>query len=100
WGIRRSRLGNRIPIPLILRDLRIPHGITWDGLLDAYLTHPVGMHLSWEYLLRLMDAGHALVLLDGLDEIGSMQTRRNLRDAVFSGFRRYERCPWLLTCPL
>ena len=93
----KARLGNRIPIPLILRDLRIPRGITWDGVLDAFLTRPLGMHPSREYLLRLMDAGHALVLLDGLDEIGATQTRRDLRDAVLSRFRRFERCLWLLT---
>ena len=93
----KARLGNRIPIPLILRDLHITRGITWDGLLDAFLARPIGKHLSREYCLRLMDEGHALVILDGLDEVGDLRTRRDLRDAVQTGFRRFGRCPCLLT---
>lgn len=93
----KARLGHRIPIPLILRDLHITREITWDGLLDAFLTRQIGKHLSHEYCLRLMDEGHALVILDGLDEVGDLRTRRNLRDAVQTGFRRFGRCPCLLT---
>jgi internalin A len=93
----KARFGNRIPIPLILRDLYITRGITWDGLLDAFLARPIGKHLSREYCLRLMDEGHALVMLDGLDEVADLRTRRDLRDAVQTGFRRFGRCPCLLT---
>jgi hypothetical protein len=78
----KALLGSRIPIPLILRDLRLTRGVTWDGLLDAFLTRPIGKHLSREHLLRLMDEGHALVMLDGLDEVGDLRTRRDLHDAV------------------
>jgi internalin A len=93
----KARLGSRIPIPLILRDLHLTRGMTWDRLLDAFLDRPIGKHLSREYCLRLMDAGDALVMLDGLDEVGDLKTRRDLRDAVQSGFRRFGRCPCILT---
>jgi internalin A len=93
----KALLGSRIPIPLILRDLRLTRGITWDGLLDAFLTHPIGKHLSREHLLKLMGEGHALMMLDGLDEVGDLQVRRDLRDAVQAGLRRFGRCPSLFT---
>jgi internalin A len=95
----KARLGNRIPIPFILRDLHLARGITWDGLLDAFLIRPIGKHLSRTYLLRLMDEGHALVMLDGLDEVGDLRTRRDLCDAVQTGFRRFGRCPLSLHVP-
>ena len=93
----KALLGSRIPIPLILRDLRLTRGVTWDGLLDAFLAQPIGKHLSREHLLRLMGEGHALVMLDGLDEVGDLQVRRDLRDAVQAGLRRFGRCPSLFT---
>ena len=48
----KTLLGSRIPIPLILRDLRLIRGVTWDGLLDAFLAQPIGRHLSRPHLLR------------------------------------------------
>ena len=36
-------------------------------------------------------------MLDLLDEVGDLQPRRNLRDAVQDGFQRFGRCPCLLT---
>jgi internalin A len=93
----KAQLGSRIPIPLILRDLRLTRGITWDGLLNAFLARPIGKHLSREHLLKLMGEGHAFVMLDGLDEVGDLQVRRDLRDAVLDGLRRFGRCPCLLT---
>ncbi len=93
----KARLSNPIPIPFILRDLHITRGITWDGLLDAFLSRTIGKHLSREYLLRLLDEGHALLMLDGLDEVGDIRTRWDLCNAVQTGFRQFGRCPCLLT---
>jgi hypothetical protein len=93
----KALLGSRIPIPLILRDLRLTRGVTWAGLLDAFLAQPIGKHLPREHLLKLMGEGHALVMLDGLDEVGDLQVRRDLRDAVQDGLRRFGQCPSLFT---
>jgi internalin A len=93
----KTLLGSRIPVPLILRDLRLTRGVTWDGLLDAFLAHPIGRHLSRPHLLTLMDQGHTLVMLDGLDEVGDLQVRRDLRDAVQDGLQRFGQCPSLFT---
>ena len=93
----KARLGSRIPIPLILRDLDLTREVTWDRVLDAFLARPIGKHLSRAYCLRLLDEGHALVMLDGLDEVGDIRIRRDLRDAVQAGLRRFGRCPCVLT---
>jgi hypothetical protein len=80
-----------IPIPLILRDLSIGPGVTWEALLAAFLHQPLGKHLGQERLEHLLQAGQAFVALDGLDEIGNVAVRRDLRDAVQWGMRRYKR---------
>ena len=54
----------------------------WDGLLNAFLALPVGKHLDRDHLVSLLDEGDVYILLDGLDEIGSILIRRDLRDAV------------------
>ncbi|HEX5270832.1 MAG TPA: DUF4062 domain-containing protein [Gemmataceae bacterium] len=104
WQLAQERpnlwtaaLENRVPIPLILRDLRVRTGVTWDGLLASFLAQPLGKHLDRERLERLLTTGQALVLLDGLDEIGSVTLRRDLRDAVQGAMLRYDRSRWLLT---
>jgi internalin A len=90
-------LGNLLPLPLVLRDLEVGPGVTWDRLLDSFLARPVGKHLDREQVERLLQSGDAIVLLDGLDEIGNVATRRDLHDAVYDAMRRYERVRWLLT---
>lgn len=86
-----------IPVPIILRDLAIARGITWDGLIDAVLALPIGRHLGKGQLLRTLEDGNALVMLDGLDEIGSVAVRRDLRNAIHEGMRRHGTCRWLMT---
>ena len=75
----RSRYDRLIPLPLILRDLGIARGITWDGLLNAFLALPVGKHLDRDHLVSLLDEGDVYILLDGLDEIGSIDPTRSAR---------------------
>jgi internalin A len=41
--------------------------------------------------------GQAIFLLDGIDEISSIDVRRALRASVFEGMERYPRCRWLMT---
>ena len=63
----------------------------------AFLKHSLGQRLGRRPLEELLGAGAAFVLLDGLDEIGSVSVRKDLRDAVQEGLRRYKGCRWLLT---
>ena len=93
-----ERLGPLVPLPMILRELGISRDITWPGLLDAFRAHDMckslrdGTHIeSW------LEEGRALVMLDGLDEIGSTAARAALRDAVFEGMETYPDSLWLST---
>jgi internalin A len=92
-----ARLDNRIPVPLILRDLGVHRRMTWEMLLAAFLVQPLGRHMQGDQLEGLLRSGQAFLLLDGLDEIGDLAVRRDLRDAVVQGMHRYDGCRWLLT---
>ncbi len=93
----KARLKSLIPIPLILRELKIGPGITWENLLEQFRGTSSGRHLPSDHLEQLLKKGDAFFLIDGLDEIGSVSIRRDLRDAVKSGMNRYKTCHWLFT---
>ena len=95
-----ERLGWRLPIPMVLRELPV-RGITdFEGLLKAFLGHDMSAPLREDdgrYLKRALADGQAFLLLDGIDELGDREIRENLRSAVFDGITRYPDCRWLLT---
>lgn len=95
-------LGRLVPIPMILRDMDIGPDINFDKLLEAFLALPVAKPLcedgkGRQRLTDLFERGQAVIMLDGLDEIGSTTVRQALQKAVFDGFKRYAACRWLLT---
>ncbi len=93
-----ARFGWVLPVPMVLRELRLRSVTTFDGLLGAFLSQPVGKPLrEGDYIRSMLDEGRALVMLDGIDEIGSKEARLNLREAVFDGMRRFPDCLWLLS---
>jgi internalin A len=53
--------------------------------------------MSKATLARMLKDGSALIMLDGLDEIGSTAVRKDLRDAVWDAMKRYPKCRWLFT---
>ena len=95
-----DRLGWRLPLPMVLRELEV-HGVRrFDGLLEAFLNHKMSAPLLEDdrsYLMRTLEEGQAFLLLDGIDELGDRETRENLRSAVFEGMSRYPGCHWLMT---
>lgn len=95
-GAERGRL---LPIPLVLRELSVGADVTWDSLLASFLEHPMvrGIEELREKLTEYLVSGRALVMLDGLDEIGSTRAREALREALREGMRRHPHCRWLLT---
>ena len=106
WGITFApsrgpfidRFGWVLPVPMVLRELSIQGVTTFDGLLDAFLSNPVGEPLrDVDYLQSRLREGRAFVLLDGIDELGSKEARRDLRAAVFDGMKRFPDCLWLLS---
>ena len=87
-----------LPVPMVLRELSLRNVTSFDGLLDAFLTHPMSEPLrESDYLRSMIEEGSALILLDGIDELGDPTARKNLRDAVFEGFERYPHCQWVLS---
>ena len=93
-----ARIGWHLPVPMILRDLRLDGVTDFNGLLQAFLKHAMSAPLRDDtFLHETLAAGQAFILLDGIDEIGDIEARERLRLAVFDGFARYPRCRWLLT---
>ena len=93
-----KRFGWILPVPMVLRELELESVTTFDGLLQAFLRQPVGEPLQeGDYLRDRLAEGRALVMLDGIDELGGKDARLRLREAVFDGMERYPDCLWLLT---
>ena len=93
-----KRFGWVLPVPMVLRGLPLGSATTFDGLLNAFLSQPVGEPLrDGDYLCSMLQEGRVLLLLDGIDELGSKEARLHLRAAVFDGMRRYPDCLWLLS---
>ena len=95
-----ERLGWRLPLPMVLRELPVRGVKDFDGLLDAFLSREMSAPLRQDdgrYLKQALARGQAFLLLDGIDELGDRATREGLRSAVFDGLARYPGCRWLLT---
>ena len=96
-----ERIGWRLPLPMVLRELPIRGVRDFDGLLEAFLTRPMSEPLrkldGRRYLEQTLAEGNAFLLLDGIDEIGDSENREMLREAVLDGLRRFPNCRWLLS---
>ena len=95
-----ERMGWRLPLPMVLRELPVQGVKDFDGLLEAFLSREISAPLLEEdrrYLMQTLEEGRAFLLLDGIDELGGREARGNLRSAVFDGVSRYPACRWLLT---
>ena len=93
-----ARIGWHLPVPMILRDLRLDGVTDFDGLLRVFLQHPMSEPLRNGTLLHdKLSSGQCFILLDGIDEIGDVAARRRLRQAVADGVAQYPSCRWLLT---
>ena len=95
-----DRMGWRLPLPIVLRELPVRGVTDFDGLLEAFLGREMSAPLREDggrYLRQALAEGQAFLLLDGTDELGDREARENLRSAVFDGMLRYPDCRWLLT---
>ena len=60
-----------LPVPMMLREQRVRGITTFDRLLGIFFNHPKSEPLrKSEYLYQMLEEGRALILLDGIDEIG------------------------------
>ncbi|PIE62226.1 MAG: hypothetical protein CSA25_06120 [Desulfobacter postgatei] len=95
-----SMLGQMIPLPFILRDYNIKKTITFQGMLDQFQAQPFWPEEkgpSADDLTGVLKAGQALIIMDGLDEIGDIERRRALQEAINEGMENYPACVWIST---
>jgi len=93
-----QQFGQLVPIPIVLRELEIGKDSSWEGLVRAFLKHDMAKPLGDGSMLReLLKRGQALIMLDGLDEIGDVATRTALRTAITAGMLTHRSCRWLMT---
>ncbi len=83
-------LSEMLPLPMVLRELDLRAVSNFDQLLDAFLARPVAEKLRANKLvvLEYLKAGKALILIDGVDEVGKAD-RHRLRSAVLDGFTQF-----------
>ena len=77
--------GELIPIPIILRSYNTRR---WETHLDmlrdfvATLDPDIRNEITPEWLLAHLSSGQAILLIDGVDEVGSRAEREHLRDNI------------------
>lgn len=99
---------NLLPIRVILRDFdmwlanagRKLGQITPRDLRDfiAHLLTQQNLDFASELVDEALNAGKALVVLDGLDEVASLRQRELVRDAIAAFADRYRGNRFLITC--
>ena len=94
WG---AAIGDMIPMVFILRDLGIIRGISWNDLVDRFLRISAHSSLTRQEFDSLLATGRSLLMFDGLDEIGDIQTRREFRSMIHRIMDDYPKARWLLT---
>jgi formylglycine-generating enzyme required for sulfatase activity len=94
-----------IPMVVILRDFArwLPERVTraeprhlWDFILSRLDAQ--NLAFAAEPLRQSLEAGQAVLLLDGLDEIPTQARRSFVRDAVMAFARRYPHIRLVVTC--
>lgn len=85
----RQRFGPLLPIPIILRDYRVREWQNYEDMLRAFiaqLDERIRNDISVEWLLSYLrceeEGKKAILLIDGLDEVGSRANREHLRDKI------------------
>jgi predicted NACHT family NTPase len=100
-----KREGDALPIVVILRDFArwLPEKVTraeprhlWDFIVSRLEAQ--NLAFAADPLCQAVEAGQAIVLLDGLDEIPTQARRTTVRDAVMVFSERYPRARLAITC--
>lgn len=75
----------RVPVPIILRDHNVRRWQTPEDMLSDFigkLGDDGRKDVTVGWLLSALADGRGILMLDGLDEVGNVEDRRNLRDKV------------------
>ena len=103
-----TELGQLIPVPMVLRELDVAKAAGWNALIEQFCNLPYlqlpecpgaesQAAIDPDRILELMDRGQVLVLLDGIDEVGSVHLRARLRAMVLDAQRRFPLARWIAT---
>ncbi len=97
--------GDLIPIAVVLRDFARWLAERTGPAMPSHLWQFICSRLAAQNLdfaaqplHAALEAGRAILLLDGLDEIPASQERTRMRDAIHVFARRYGQCRLLVTC--
>lgn len=93
-----KELSDLIPVPIVLRELKLEKVTTFESLIDAFLERPIAKNLqaNRELLLQYFEAGKVLLLVDGLDEV-SLEIREDLRKIFLDYFLQFNSCYSIFT---
>lgn len=86
--------GELIPIPIILRDYKTRQWKNYEDMLRdfiATLDEDIRSEITTEWLLEYLREGKAILLIDGLDEVGSREERLRLRNKIIFPILRQSR---------
>lgn len=89
-GRMPSDLQNLLPLPLVVRELKLDNVQTFEDLIRAFLDRPIAKDISglFEVVFEYFRAGRVLLLVDGLDEV-SLEQRTKLQDIFAEFFSDY-----------
>jgi energy-coupling factor transporter ATP-binding protein EcfA2 len=81
----KSACGELIPIPIILRDYATRKWRNFEDMLGDFISTldpNIARQIEPTWLVERLSQGEAILMLDGLDEVGSAGERVRLRDKV------------------
>ncbi len=77
-----ARFEQHIPVPILLRNVPKEHLRSLDAMVDWWLAQVSREGFVADDLRYFLDEGLAIIILDGLDELGSVEARRQVVDAL------------------
>lgn len=96
-----SDLTGLLPLPMVLRELKLEGVNGFDDLLTVFLDRPVAAALKpqREVVMQQLRDGRALLLIDGLDEVFNPgdDRRPGLRQALVEAAERYPKAFFTVT---
>ncbi len=98
----KSVLGPLVPVSIVVRELGDVKGLTGEALIRRGYDRIVavegkGTPPSWEAFCAALEVGQALVVVDGIDELGGKVAREALRTAVWDAMSRWPAARFVLT---
>jgi Leucine-rich repeat (LRR) protein len=90
-------LQGMIPIPVILREEEFKTFKTVEEFWESFLLLPFAQDLTRERAEQLGKLGQLFFVFDGIDELGSLSRRIEVRDVFWALMDRYPQCRFLGT---